>query len=98
MNRALQAAMPALAGCFQSGGSNAGTVNVRFDAEPSGRARGVRVSGADARADSCIRSTLLTLALPTFEGAPVEVDLPLTLTARDTPPTQHAADLAPARQ
>lgn len=93
MNKALQLAMPALARCFQGRGGG-GTVNVRFEAEPSGRARGIRISGADDRAESCIRSTMLTVALPSFDGpAPVEVDFPMTLAARDAPPVEHAVEV-----
>lgn len=92
MNRALQAAMPALASCFE--GIPTGSISVKFDAEPSGRARAVRVSGASERTDGCIRRTLVSIPLPSFEGsAPVEMDFPLTVANRPTTSVQRTTEV-----
>jgi hypothetical protein len=78
LNRAVQAAMGSFAGCFSSLTQDPPVVAVSFEAEPSGRPSLVRVSGAPPDAESCIRNIVLGVRFPSFEGKPVQVDLPLS--------------------
>lgn len=95
LDKALQAVMPSLAPCFQGGGS-APTVSVKFEADPSGQAKNVSVTGASSDAQRCVTSAISGLRLPVFEGKAVGVDFPLTVYQPPPPPKPAPAAPAPA--
>lgn len=88
LNRSIQGAMGALAGCF-SNITHDPMVAVSFEADPSGRPSLVRVNGAPPDAESCIRSVVQGIRFPSFEGKGVQVDLPLSF-HRTAAPAQQA--------
>jgi hypothetical protein len=65
-------------------------VSVSFEADPSGRPSLVRVRGAPADAESCIRNVIQGVRFPSFEGHGVQVDLPLSFHRVATKQTQAA--------
>jgi hypothetical protein len=77
LNMAIQGAMGSLAGCFASLTQDP-MVSVSFEADPSGRPSLVRVGGAPADAEHCIRNVVQNIRFPSFEGKGVQVDLPLS--------------------
>jgi hypothetical protein len=92
LNVAIQGTMGSLATCFSPSAQNP-MVAVSFEADPSGRASLVRVSGAPPDAERCVRNIMQKMRFPRFEGNGVHVDLPLTFhqVGRSQP-------AAPARQ
>jgi hypothetical protein len=80
LQKALDAAMPAFAACFD-GSQGSVNVSLSFDADPSGRARNLRISGGGAAAERCVSGVAAGLALPTFTGAAVPVHFPLSIRA-----------------
>ncbi len=78
LSRALDGALPGLGRCFDGGGA-AGSVGLAFEVEPSGRASGIKVTGASEAAERCVREAVGAVRLPTFEGKPVPVQFPLTV-------------------
>ena len=77
LNVAIQGTMASLATCFSPSAQNP-MVAVSFEADPSGRASLVRVNGAPADAERCVRNYVQNMRFPPFEGNGVHVDLPLT--------------------
>jgi hypothetical protein len=77
LNSAVQGTMASLATCFSPSAQNP-MVAVSFEADPSGRASLVRVSGAPADAERCVRNIVQSMRFPRFEGNGVHVDFPLT--------------------
>jgi hypothetical protein len=77
LNSTIQGTMGSLATCFSPSAENP-MVSVSFEADPSGRASLVRVSGAPPDAERCVRMIVQNMKLPRFEGNGVHVDLPLT--------------------
>jgi hypothetical protein len=77
LNSAIQGTMGSLATCFSPSAENP-MVAVSFEADPAGRASLVRVSGAPADAERCVRNLVQNMKFPRFEGNGVHVDLPLT--------------------
>jgi hypothetical protein len=86
LQKALDAAMPAFARCFES---SEGSVNVSlsFDAEPAGEASKLKISGGGAAAERCVSGVVNGLRLPTFSGPPVPVHFPLSIQAATRPKT-----------
>ena len=77
LNMAIQGAMGSVANCFSSLTQDP-MVAVSFEADPSGRPSLVRINGAPADAEHCIRNVVQGIRFPTFEGKGVQVDLPLS--------------------
>lgn len=77
LNVAIQGAMGSIASCFSSLTQDP-MVAVSFEADPSGRPSLVRVSGAPAGAEHCIRNIVQGVRFPPFQGKGVQVDLPLS--------------------
>ena len=77
LNSSIQGTMSSLATCFSPSAQNP-MVSVSFEADPSGRASLVRVSGAPPDAERCVRNIVQNMSFPRFEGNGVHVDLPLT--------------------
>lgn len=77
LNRSIQGAMGALAGCFANI-THAPMVAVSFEADPNGRPSLVRVNGAPPDAERCIRGVVQGIRFPSFDGKGVQVDLPLS--------------------
>ena len=77
LNHAIQRAMGPLAACFTSITQDP-MVAVSFEADPSGRPSLVRVNGAPADAEHCIRNIVQGIRFPGFQGKGVQVDLPLS--------------------
>jgi hypothetical protein len=77
LNSAIQGTMGLLATCFSPSAQNP-MVALSFEADPSGRASLVRVSGAPPDAERCVRNVVQNMRFPRFEGDGVHVDLPLT--------------------
>jgi hypothetical protein len=95
LNHSIQAAMGSLAACFTNITQDP-MVAVSFEADPSGRPSLVRVNGAPADAERCIRSVVQNIRFPSFEGKGVQVDLPLSFhrtagPAQPAPAPQQAA-------
>jgi hypothetical protein len=78
LGRALDGALGSLASCFPPGSASGG-VSLSFDADPSGRARNVKVAGGGAAAESCVSEKVAALRLPAFEGKAVPVQFPLSI-------------------
>jgi hypothetical protein len=77
LNSTIQGTMGSLATCFSPSAQNP-MVSVSFEADPSGRASLVRVSGAPPDSERCVRNIVQNMRFPRFEGNGVHVDLPLT--------------------
>jgi hypothetical protein len=77
LNTAIQGTMGQLASCFSPSAQNP-MVAVSFEADPAGRPSLVRVNGAPADAERCVRNIIQGMRFPRFEGNAVHVDLPLT--------------------
>jgi hypothetical protein len=77
LNRSVQGAMGALAGCFASTTQDP-TIAVSFEADPSGKPSLVRISGAPPDAEHCVREVVQNIRFPAFDGKAVPVDLPLS--------------------
>jgi hypothetical protein len=86
LNRSVQGAMGALAGCFASMTQDP-TVAVSFEADPSGKPSLVRISGAPPDSEHCVRQVVQGIRFPAFDGKAVQVDLPLSF-HRVASPTQ----------
>ena len=86
LSRSIQGAMGSFAACFSSLTQDP-MVSVSFEADPSGKPSLVRVGGAPADAERCIRNVVQDLRFPSFEGKGVQVDLPLSF-HRVARPTQ----------
>jgi hypothetical protein len=78
LQRALDGALPGLASCFQ-GSSGATGAGLAFDADPSGRARGIKVTGVAPETERCITNIITGVRLPDFSGNAVPVQFPLTI-------------------
>jgi hypothetical protein len=74
---ALQQALPSLAPCLQ--GAPGASVGLSFDADPQGRARNIKVSGASPDAERCVSTALAQVKLPEFAGKAVPINFPLTV-------------------
>jgi hypothetical protein len=79
LQRALDGAVGSLASCFKAGGPS--NVGLSFDADPSGRPSGIKVSGASPETERCISNTLSGVRLPRFSGNAVPVQFPLSVHA-----------------
>lgn len=110
LNRSLEGTLPSLATCFENGSVAGGSVGLSFEADPSGRARNVKVTGAPSAAEKCVNNKMQAVKLPEFEGNPVTVQFPLTVFRKQSPapgsgegahagaPAQTAPAAAPAPQ
>lgn len=76
LDRGMFGAMQSMSACFTPGTPNP-TMNLSFEAEPSGRTSLVRLQGAPADAEPCIRKIVQEMRLPSFEGKAVPVEMPL---------------------
>jgi|ERR1017187_1137256 hypothetical protein len=96
LNRSIQGAMGSLAACFASLTQDP-MVSVSFEADPSGKPSLVRVGGAPADAEHCIRNVVQNIRFPSFDGKGVQVDLPLSFhrVARTQPGGPSAAQQPP---
>jgi hypothetical protein len=77
LNQSIQGAMGSIAACFASLTQDP-MVAVSFEADPSGRPSLLRVNGAPADAERCIRNIVQGIRFPSFQGRGVHVDLPLS--------------------
>lgn len=97
LTAAVDAMMAGAAGCFPDG--TKGSVGVHFDADPSGKARNLSITGADPVDTACLTALVSAATLPSFEGPSVPVDAPLniqkTLTKISGTPAAPAAAAAP---
>jgi hypothetical protein len=90
---ALEAALPGLNPCWPNGTVAAATIS--FDATSAGKAENVKVAGASSPGqEKCVADRLAALKLPSFDGPPVGVNLPITVGIRGL--TQPADPSAPA--
>ncbi len=80
LQKVMDGAMPALAGCFE-GSEGSISVAVSFDADPGGKATNLKVSGGGAGAEKCVSGVAAGLRLPSFAGASVPVHFPLSIRA-----------------
>jgi hypothetical protein len=78
LSRVMNGVLPSLADCFKAPGEPS-SVGLSFEADPSGKARNVKVTGGSPAAQGCVSSTLAAASLPAFEGKPVPVDFPLSV-------------------
>lgn len=90
LNQSIQGAMGSLASCFSSLTQDP-MVAVSFEADPSGRPSLVRVNGAPADAERCIRNIVQGIRFPGFQGKGVQVDLPLSFHRIGRPAQQSPA-------
>jgi hypothetical protein len=77
LNRALQGVVASVASCFSPSTPDP-MVTVSFEADPSGRPSLVRLKGAPADAEHCIRNVVQDIHFSSFEGKGVQVDFPVT--------------------
>jgi len=80
LQKALDEKMGGLSKCFDN--SDVTSVGIYFEADPSGEARGIRVRGAPADAESCARGVIGSLRFPEFQGNPVPIDFPVSISRR----------------
>ncbi len=94
LTQAVDVMMAAASGCFPTGTN--GSVGVHFDADPSGKARNLSITGADPVDTACLSALVLATKLPSFEGPAVPVDAPLNVQKTLTQiPGSPAAPAAP---
>ena len=77
LNRALQGAVATVASCFSPSTPDP-KVTISFEADPRGRPSLVRLNGAPADAEPCIRHVVQDIRFPSFEGKGVQVDFPVS--------------------
>jgi hypothetical protein len=94
LRRALDGAMAGLATCF--GSEPGGGAGLSFDADPSGKAANVKVTGASPAATACITNQLAGIKLPAFAGKAVPVEFPLSVHRQAPPPAAAPAAAAAA--
>lgn len=94
LRRALDGAMAGLATCF--GSEPGGGAGLSFDADPSGKAANVKVTGASPAATACISNQLAGIKLPAFAGKAVPVEFPLSVHRQAPPPAAAPAAAAAA--
>jgi hypothetical protein len=80
LQKALDEKMGGLSKCFDN--TDVTSVGIYFEADPSGEARGIRVRGAPAEAESCARGVIGSLHFPEFQGNPVPIDFPVSISRR----------------
>jgi len=95
LNNALQAALRDLAACFSGSGAPP-AIGLAFDAEPDGRARNIKVTGATPEGERCVSATLARVKLPVFEGKPVPVNFPISMYRPPVPAAPAAPGAPPA--
>jgi hypothetical protein len=88
--------MPMLSGCLQN--ASTGSVGITFDADPSGRAQNLKVSGGTPEVDRCVATALSTARIPPFEGRPIAVQLPLSVKRETLRPAAAAGQPLPTTQ
>ncbi len=82
--------MDRFSACVDSTGTT--RVALSFDADPSGGAQNVKVSGGGAGAEKCVASVVTRLSLPKFSGKAVPVHFPITVQRTVTQPAPSAPD------
>ena len=80
LQKALDEKMGGLSKCFDN--SDVTSVGIYFEADPSGEARGIHVRGAPSDAESCARGVIGSLRFPEFQGNPVPIDFPISISRR----------------
>jgi hypothetical protein len=80
LQKALDEKMGGLAKCFDK--TDVTSVGIYFEADPSGEARGIRVRGAPGESEGCARSIIGSLKFPEFQGNPVPIDFPVSISRR----------------
>jgi hypothetical protein len=90
LQNALDGAMDRFSACVDSPGTT--RVALSFDADPSGGAQNVKVSGGGASAEKCVASVVAKLSLPKFSGKAVPVHFPITVQRTVTQPAPSAPD------
>jgi hypothetical protein len=94
LGRAMNGVLPSLVNCFQEPGAPS-SVGLSFEADPSGKARNIKVTGGSAAAQGCVSSTLGAASLPSFEGKSVPVDFPLSVQRTGAAPAPSPAASPP---
>ena len=77
LQKVLDEQMGDLAKCFDN--VEVTSVGIYFEADPSGTARGVRVSGAPGASEACAKNIVTALKFPEFQGNPVPIDFPIRI-------------------
>jgi hypothetical protein len=90
LQNALDGAMDRFSACVDSAGTT--RVALSFDADPSGGAQNVKVSGGGASAESCVAAVVTRLSLPKFSGKSVPVHFPITVQRTVTQRAPSAPD------
>lgn len=80
LQKALDEKMGGLAKCFDN--TDVTSVGIYFEADPAGEARGIHVRGAPEGAENCAKSIIGSLRFPQFEGNPVPIDFPISISRR----------------
>jgi len=75
---ALSAARPGLRACRRNHGATPVVFDATLEFEPSGKVSRVLIAPGGPVAD-CVRSDLTQVEIPRFDGAPVEVEMQITL-------------------
>lgn len=75
---ALSAARPNLRSCRRNHGATPVVFDATLKFEPSGKVSRVLIAPAGPVAD-CVRADLTQVEIPSFDGAPVEVEMQITL-------------------
>lgn len=95
VNKAVQVATPAMAACLNEG-AGSHNVQVSFDADPSGRPRNVKLTGAPPEAERCLVGQVSVLRFPEFDGPAVAISFPLTTYRPPPAPPAPSAPPPPA--
>jgi hypothetical protein len=90
LQNALDGAMDRFSACVDSTGTT--RVALSFDADPSGGAQNVKVSGGGPTAEKCVAAVVTRLSLPKFSGKAVPVHFPITVQRTVTQPAPSAPD------
>ena len=80
LQKALDEKMGGLAKCFDN--TDVTSVGIYFEADPAGEARGIHVRGAPEGAENCAKGIIGSLRFPQFEGNPVPIDFPISISRR----------------
>jgi len=75
---ALSAARPRLRACRRNHSATPVVFDATLEFDPSGKVSRVRIAPGGPVAD-CVRSDLTQVEIPKFDGAPVEVEMQITL-------------------
>jgi hypothetical protein len=80
LQKVLDDALPTLTSCW--GNESALTASIAFEVTGSGKAENIRMPGAPEGAAKCVADRVRALALPTYTGPVLSIQIPVKVTTR----------------